>query len=97
MLVAAPLLFPLCRVLYPLLQVLSVALLDGGWPSLRPLAAFFGRPLFREALVNTLYMQSALGRGPGAPPGVVAIALVAVGIWAAPHLASRSGSALFRA
>lgn len=67
-LVAALLLFLLCGVLYPLLQVLSVALLDGGWPSLRPLAAF-----------------------------VVAIELMAVGIWAAPHLASRSGSALFRA
>ncbi|HET9853440.1 MAG TPA: iron ABC transporter permease [Methylomirabilota bacterium] len=41
-------------IVYPLLQVLSVAFLDGGAPTLRPLAAFFGRPLFREAFVNTL-------------------------------------------
>ena len=41
-------------IVYPLLQVLSVAFLDGGVPTLRPLAAFFGRPLFREAFVNTL-------------------------------------------
>lgn len=97
MLVAALLLFLLCEVLCPLLQVLSAALLDSGWPSLRPLAAFFGRPLFRGALVNTPCMQSAVARGPGAPMGVVAIEPVAVGIWAAFRLASRSGSALFRA
>ncbi|HEV3347215.1 MAG TPA: iron ABC transporter permease [Methylomirabilota bacterium] len=41
-------------IVYPLLQVLSVAFLDGGWPTLRPLLAFFARPLFREALANTL-------------------------------------------
>jgi iron(III) transport system permease protein len=44
-----------------------------------------------------LYMQSAVGRGPGAALGVVAIALVALGTWAATRLASRSGRALFRA
>ena len=41
-------------ILYPLLRVLSVALLEDGWPTLRPLLAFFGRPLFVESLVNTL-------------------------------------------
>jgi iron(III) transport system permease protein len=41
-------------IVYPLLQVLSMAFLDGGWPTLRPLLAFFARPLFREALANTL-------------------------------------------
>ncbi len=53
-LVAALLLLLAAGILYPLLQVLSVALLDGGWPTLRPLIAFFSRPLFREALFNTL-------------------------------------------
>ncbi len=53
-LVAALLLLLTAGILYPLLQVLSVALLDGGWPTLRPLIAFFARPLFREALFNTL-------------------------------------------
>jgi iron(III) transport system permease protein len=53
-LVAALLLLLAAGILYPLLQVLSVALLDGGWPTLRPLVAFFSRPLFREALFNTL-------------------------------------------
>jgi iron(III) transport system permease protein len=43
-----------------------------------------------------LYMQSAVGRGPGAALGVVAIGLVAVGTWAATGLARRSGAALFR-
>jgi iron(III) transport system permease protein len=40
-----------------------------------------------------LYMQSAVGRGPGAALGVVAIALVAVGTWVATGLARRSGAA----
>jgi iron(III) transport system permease protein len=53
-LVAALILLLAAGILYPLLQVLSVALLDGGWPTLRPLVAFFSRPLFREALFNTL-------------------------------------------
>jgi len=44
-----------------------------------------------------LYMQSAVGRGPGAALGVVAILLVAAGTWAATRLASRSGAGLFRA
>jgi iron(III) transport system permease protein len=39
---------------YPLLQVVSAAFLDGGWPTLRPLLAFVARPLLREALGNTL-------------------------------------------
>jgi iron(III) transport system permease protein len=52
--VAALLLLLVGAVLYPLLPVLGVAVLDGGWPSARPLAAFFARPLFREALANTL-------------------------------------------
>ena len=43
-----------------------------------------------------LYMQSAVGRGPGAALGVVAIVLVAAGAWAAAALARRSGAALFR-
>jgi iron(III) transport system permease protein len=43
-----------------------------------------------------LYMQSAVGRGAGAALGVVAIALVAAGTWAAAVLARRSGAALFR-
>ena len=53
-LVAALLALLALAVVYPLLQVLSVAFLDGGWPTARPLLAFFARPLFREALVNTL-------------------------------------------
>jgi iron(III) transport system permease protein len=44
-----------------------------------------------------LYMQSAVGRGAGAALGVVAIALVAAGTWAATRLARRSGGAPFRA
>jgi iron(III) transport system permease protein len=43
-----------------------------------------------------LYMQSAVGRGPGAALGVVAIALVAAGTWLATRLARRGGSGLFR-
>ncbi len=53
-LVAALLILLGAGIVYPLLQVLSVACLDGGVPTLRPLAAFFARPLFREAFVNTL-------------------------------------------
>ena len=41
-------------IVYPLLQVLSVAFVEDGLPTLRPLLAFFARPLFREALVNSL-------------------------------------------
>jgi iron(III) transport system permease protein len=53
-LVAALLTLLAAAIVYPLLQVLSVAVLDGGWPTIRPLLAFFAHPLFREALVNTL-------------------------------------------
>jgi iron(III) transport system permease protein len=53
-LVAALLVLLAAAIVYPLLQVLSVAVLDSGWPTARPLLAFFARPLFREALVNTL-------------------------------------------
>ena len=53
-LVAALLALLAAAIVYPLLQVLSVAFLDGGVPTLRPLGAFFARPLFREAFVNTL-------------------------------------------
>ena len=53
-LVAALLALLAAAIVYPLLQVLSVAFLDSGVPTLRPLLAFLGRPLFREALVNTL-------------------------------------------
>src|SRR5262245_15839402 len=49
------LLLPLgAGILYPLLQVLSVAVVIDGRPTLAPLLAFFARPLFREALANTL-------------------------------------------
>jgi iron(III) transport system permease protein len=41
-------------IVYPLLEVLSGAFLDGGAPTLRPVLAFFARPLFRAAFVNTL-------------------------------------------
>jgi iron(III) transport system permease protein len=41
-------------ILYPLLQVLSVAVIVNGMPSAAPLLAFFARPLFREALVNSI-------------------------------------------
>jgi iron(III) transport system permease protein len=44
-----------------------------------------------------LYMQSAVGRGPGAALGVVAILLVAAGTWAATRLAGRAGGGLHRA
>src|SRR6185295_8501259 len=53
-LVAALLALLALAIVYPLLHVLSVAFLDGGWPTARPLLAFFARPLFREALANTL-------------------------------------------
>ena len=41
-----------------------------------------------------LHMQSAVGRGPGAALGVVAIVLVGVGIGLATRLSARSGGAL---
>ena len=44
-----------------------------------------------------LYMQSAVGRGPGAALGVVAIVLVAAGTWAATRLGRQYGGGLFRA
>jgi iron(III) transport system permease protein len=53
-LVACLLLLLGAGILYPLLQVLSVAVIVDGRPTLAPLAAFFARPLFREALANTL-------------------------------------------
>jgi len=43
-----------------------------------------------------LYMQSAVGRGPGAALGVVAIVLVAAGTWLATRLARRGSGSLFR-
>jgi iron(III) transport system permease protein len=52
--VASLLVFLSAAILYPLLQVLWVACVDGGWPTARPLLAFAARPLFREALLNTL-------------------------------------------
>ncbi|HJR05036.1 MAG TPA: hypothetical protein VKA83_25565, partial [Methylomirabilota bacterium] len=53
-LVAALLALLAAAIVYPLLQVLSVAFLEGGVPTVRPLLAFFARPLFREAFLNTL-------------------------------------------
>lgn len=53
-LVAALLTLLALAIVYPLLQVLAVAFLDGGSFTAAPLLAFFARPLFREALVNTL-------------------------------------------
>ena len=41
-------------IVYPLVQVLSVAVMVDGRPTAAPLLAFFARPLFRESLVNTL-------------------------------------------
>jgi iron(III) transport system permease protein len=41
-------------IVYPLLQVLFVAVMVDGRPTTAPLLAFFARPLFRESLVNTL-------------------------------------------
>jgi hypothetical protein len=41
-------------IVYPLLQVLSVAVMVDGRPTAAPLLAFIARPLFREAFVNTL-------------------------------------------
>jgi iron(III) transport system permease protein len=52
--VAALLLLLVAGILYPLLEVLSVALFEDGRPTPRPIIAFFGRPLFQEALLNTL-------------------------------------------
>ena len=42
-----------------------------------------------------VFMQSAVGRGPGAALGVVAIVLVGAGAWAASALTRRSGAARF--
>jgi iron(III) transport system permease protein len=53
-LVASLLVLLAVAIVYPLIQVLSVAVVTDGAPTLRPLLAFFARPLFREALVNTL-------------------------------------------
>jgi iron(III) transport system permease protein len=53
-LVAALLVLLAVAIVYPLIQVLSVALVEEGVPTLRPLLALFARPLFRESLVNTL-------------------------------------------
>jgi len=41
-------------ILYPLLRVLGVAVSDGQGFTLRHVANFFARPLFREALLNSL-------------------------------------------
>jgi iron(III) transport system permease protein len=43
-----------------------------------------------------IYMQSAVGRGPGAALGVVAIVLVAIGTWLINRLAGRSAGAAWR-
>jgi iron(III) transport system permease protein len=43
-----------------------------------------------------IYMQSAVGRGPGAALGVVAIVLVALGTWLINRLAGRSAGAAWR-
>lgn len=54
-LVLALLLLLVAGILFPLFQVLSVAVSsEGGGFTLRHLGSFFGRPLFVEALVNTL-------------------------------------------
>jgi iron(III) transport system permease protein len=61
---------------YPLLHVLSVAFLDGGWPTVRPLLAFFARPLFREALANTLLsgvVAVAIGSAIAVPLAVLTV------------------------
>ncbi|MBI4588330.1 MAG: iron ABC transporter permease [Candidatus Rokubacteria bacterium] len=43
-----------------------------------------------------IYMQSAVGRGPGAALGVVAIVLVGCGTWLAHRLAARGAGSIFR-
>jgi iron(III) transport system permease protein len=43
-----------------------------------------------------VYMQSAVGRGPGAALGVVAIVLVALGTWLVNRLTARGAGAAFR-
>ncbi|HUG37540.1 MAG TPA: ABC transporter permease subunit, partial [Candidatus Limnocylindrales bacterium] len=53
-LVAALLLLLAAGIVYPLLRVLAVAFIEDGWPTIRPLLAFFRRPLFVESRVNTL-------------------------------------------
>jgi iron(III) transport system permease protein len=75
-LVAALLALLALVIAYPLLHVLSVAFLDGGWPTLRPLLAFFARPLFREALVNTLLsgvLAVAIGSAIAVPLAVLTV------------------------
>ncbi|HZP34915.1 MAG TPA: iron ABC transporter permease [Methylomirabilota bacterium] len=61
---------------YPLLQVLSVAFVEAGRPTLRPLLAFFARPLFREALANTLLsgvLAVAIGSAIAVPLAVLTV------------------------
>src|SRR5262249_51120795 len=53
-LVAALMLLLFGGIVYPLVQVLSVALLEGGRVTMQPILGFFDRPLFREAFTNTL-------------------------------------------
>jgi iron(III) transport system permease protein len=65
-LVASLLVLLAAAIVYPLIQVLGVAFVDGGAPTLRPLLASFARPLFRESLVNTL------------AAGVLAVAIASV-------------------
>jgi iron(III) transport system permease protein len=75
-LVAGLLLLLVAGIVYPLLQVLSVALIDQGRPTLRPLIAFFQRPLFRESLVNTLasgVAAVALGSAIGVPLALLTV------------------------
>ncbi len=75
-LVAALLILLTAAIVYPLLQVLSVAFLDGSWPTARPLLAFFARPLFREALANTLLagvLAVAIGSVIGVPLALLTV------------------------
>ena len=63
-------------IVYPLLQVLSVALVVDSRPTVAPLAAFFARPLFREALVNTLVsgvLAVALGSAIAVPLALLSV------------------------
>jgi len=63
-------------IVYPLLQVLSVAVVVDGRPTVAPLAAFFARPLFREALVNTLVsgvLAVALGSAIAVPLALLSV------------------------
>jgi len=63
-------------IVYPLLEVLSVAVVVNGRPTLAPLIAFFARPLFREALTNTL-LSGLLAVAFGS---VVAVPLALLGV-----------------